>query len=75
MIFMPRHMITWIEKGLLRKKQGLYDIFNFFQVEYGALVTKLNKYGETPLEKCQGHLAKKLQGDSTLYCLPTFNYI
>jgi hypothetical protein len=35
-------------------------------VEYGAPVTKQNKYGETPLDKCQGHLAKRLQGKTTL---------
>ena len=32
-------------------------------VEFGALVNIENKYHETPLEKCQGNLAKRLHGN------------
>ena len=46
-------------------------------VEFGALVNIENKYHETPLEKCQGNLAKRLHGkkalDFLLLCIPFFN--
>ena len=32
-------------------------------VEFGGLVNIENKYHETPLEKCQGNLAKRLHGN------------
>ena len=51
-------------------------------VEFGALVNIENKYHETPLEKCQGNLAKRLHGNccchklcnvrkTTIYAAPT----
>ena len=39
-----------------------YPIIAEDLVEWGALVTIENKYGETPLEKCQASLGKKLHG-------------
>ena len=39
-----------------------YPIIAEDLVEWGALVTIENKYGETPLEKCQSSLGKKLHG-------------
>jgi hypothetical protein len=43
------------------------NVPNLRQVEYGALVTKMNKYGETPLDKCQGQLSKRLQGKKIIF--------
>ena len=40
-----------------------YPIIAEDLVEWGALVTIENKYGETPLEKCPGSLGKKLHGN------------
>ena len=46
-----------------------YPIIAEDLVEWGALVTIENKYGETPLEKCQASLGKKLHGNTYLQCL------
>jgi hypothetical protein len=35
-------------------------------VEWGGLVTIENKYGETPLDKSQGSLGKKLHGECNI---------
>ncbi len=32
-------------------------------VEWGGLVNIENKYGETPLQKANGHMAKRLHGN------------
>ena len=40
-----------------------YPIIAEDLVEWGALVTIENKYGETPLEKCPASLGKKLHGN------------
>jgi integrin-linked kinase len=36
-------------------------------VNYGAYVSVANKYGEIPLDKCSGVIAKQLHGTSTNY--------
>ncbi len=33
-------------------------------VEWGGLVSIENKYGETPLNKANGHMAKRLHGEN-----------
>ena len=38
-------------------------------VEFGGLVNIENKYHETPLEKCQGNLAKRLHGNISVWTI------
>ena len=38
-------------------------------VEFGGLVNIENKYHETPLDKCQGNLAKRLHGNYVILIL------
>ena len=57
-----------------------YPIIAEDLVEWGALVTIENKYGETPLEKCQASLGKKLHGKymftmSTITSMDAFFWI
>lgn len=35
-------------------------------ISYGALVSVANKYGEIPLDKCSGSMAKRLHGTTNL---------
>ena len=35
-------------------------------IEWGALVSIENKYGETPLNKASGHMAKRLHGEGDM---------
>ena len=48
-----------------------YPIIAEDLVEWGALVTIENKYGETPLEKCQASLGKKLHGNTYIFTMST----